>query len=237
MGEAAEPSARPARSRGPRRMLGAGWSRALVAIALLACASVALTMQYQSMRSGIEADIYRRRLETLARDYESLRSTFNEAVRRTAVTELVVKEGKLSVRIRTAAGVEQEIPTTFDPTTKVYVNYIVSNGRLWVRSIYDEAAGPRGEMVIDPALGNIEWSPEDYGLAVYRPLNEGRWVITITGGGSLGLKHLEEADPSPDLASSPPVRSYDEMQGEIDAEVGTISIKDIWDRVLRGRSR
>lgn len=234
MGESAEPRSRPAR-RG--RLLSAGWSRALVAVALLACASVALTMQYQSMRSGIEADIYRRRLEALARDYESLRSTFNEAVRRTAVTELLVRDGKLSVRVRTAAGVEREIPTDFDPTTEVYVNYIVAGGRLWVRSIYDRAAGPERELVIDPAMGDLDWSEEDYGLSVYRPLGEGRWIITITGGGSLGLKRLEEADPSPDLAATPPVRAYDELQEEIDSQVGSISLKDIWDRILHGRSR
>lgn len=220
----------------PGRWIGPGWSRALVAIALLACASVALTMQYQSMRAGIESDIYRQRLETLARDYESLRSTFNEAVRRTAVTELVVREGELSVRIRTAAGVEREIPTAFDPSTEVYVNYIVSGGRLWVRSIYDRASGPRGEMVIDPALGDLEWPEDEYGISIFRPLDEGRWVISVTGGGSLGLTRLELDDEPAALASAPAVRSYEQMQEEIDAQVGTISVRDIWDRILSGRS-
>ena len=227
------PPTRPVRARG-RGLLSVGWSRMLVAVALLACASVALTMQYQSMRSGIEADIYRQRLEALARDYATLRSTFNEAVRRTAVTELVVREGKLSVRVRTATGVEQEVATPFDPSTDIYVNYIVANGRLWVRSIYDRATGPEGEMVIDPALGQIEWSDEDYGLAVYRPLSEGRWIISITGGGSMGLKRLPLEDDPPELAATPPVRDYDEMQEEIDAQVGSISIRDIWKRITEG---
>lgn len=217
-----------------RGFLGIGWSRALVAVALLACASVALTMQYQSMRSGIEADIYRQRLEALARDYQSLRSTFNEAVRRTAVTELIVHEGKLSVRVRTAAGVEQEIATPFDPSTDVYVSYIVAGGRLWVRSIYDRAAGPQGELVIDPAMADIQWTQEDYGLAIYRPLDEGRWIISITGGGSLGLKRLDPADQPPDLTATPPVRSYEEITAEAQQQVGSISLNDIWNRIIHG---
>lgn len=229
----AHPPTRPARARG-RGFFSIGWSRILVAIALLACASVALTMQYQSMRSGIEADIYRQRLEALARDYSTLRSTFNEAVRRTAVTELVVREGKLSVRVRTATGVEQDIPTEFNPNTDVYVNYIVSNGRLWVRSIYDRATGPQGELLIDPAMGDLDWTEEDYGLAVYRPLTEGRWIISITGGGAMGLKRLPLEDDPPPLAATPPIREYDEMQEEIEAEVGAISIKDIWRRIVDG---
>lgn len=228
-------SAARSRPRG-RGFLSLGWSRALVGVALLACAGVALTMQYQSMRSGIEADIYRQRLESLARDYQSLRTTFNEAVRRTAVTELIVKDNKLSVRVRTAAGVEEEIPTTFDPTTEVYVNYIVAGGRLWVRSIYDRASGPQNELVIDPTMGDLEWTEEDYGLSVYRPLTEGRWIISITGGGALGLKRVPlEEDPAP-LAATPPVRSYEEIEQEVDAQVGAISLKDIWDRVVNGRS-
>lgn len=232
-----ESSARAGRPRGRGlRFLGMGWSRALVAVALLACASVALTMQYQSMRSGIEAEIYRQRLESLARDYASLRSTFNEAVRRTAVTELVVKDGKLSVRVRTAAGVEQEIPTSFDPTTEVWVNYIVAGGRLWVRSIYDRASGPQGELIIDPLMGELEWSEQDYGLSVYRPLEEGRWVISITGGGALGLKRMELADEPTRLAATPEVKGYDEMQEDIDAQVGSISLRDIWDRIVHGVS-
>lgn len=231
-------SDRRARRAGRRSgLLGLGWSRALVGAALLACAGVAMTMQYQSMRSGIEADIYRARLEALARDYQSLRSTFNEAVRRTAVTELVVREGKLSVRVRTATGVERDIPTDFDPGTEIWVNYIVSGGRLWVRSIYDRQAGPRGELVIDPAMGDIEWNSEDYGLSVFRPLGEGRWVISVTGGGALGLRRLDLADEPPALAAAPPVRSYEEMREEIEAQMGTISVRDIWDRIIHGRSK
>ena len=235
MADTADPPRAP-RSRG-RGLLSLGWSRALIAVALLACASVAMTMQYQSMRSGIEADIYRQRLEALARDYASLRTTFNEAVRRTAVTELIVRGNALSVRVRTATGVEQELPTAFNPSTEIYVNYIVSNGRLWVRSIYYRATGPQGELVIDPAMGSIEWTEQDYGLAVYRPLTEGRWIISVTGGGALGLKRLPLEDDPPALAATPPVRSYDQMQEEIDAQVGSISLKDIWRRIVDGTTR
>jgi len=89
-------------------------------------------------------------------------------------------------------------------------------------------------MVIDPVMGDIEWTEEDYGLAVYRPLTEGRWVISVTGGGALGLRHMPLEDEPPALAATPPVRSYDEMREEIDAQVGSISLKDIWRRIVEG---
>ena len=50
------------------------------------------------------SEVYRERLAAVASDYEELRGRFNEAVRRTAVTELVVENGALSVAIRNAGG-------------------------------------------------------------------------------------------------------------------------------------
>ena len=49
------------------------------------------------VESRVAADIYRQRLTALGADYEALRGRYNEAVRKTAVTELLVKDGSLSV--------------------------------------------------------------------------------------------------------------------------------------------
>ena len=48
---------------------------------------------YALLRVGLEAEVYRERLEQTSRDYALLREQYEQAVRRTAVTELVVDEG------------------------------------------------------------------------------------------------------------------------------------------------
>ena len=76
---------------------------AIVVVLLCAVAFVG----YRLARSTVELDIYRDRLAGLASDYESLRSMYNQAVAKTAVTELIVKDGRLSLAIRTIEGVER----------------------------------------------------------------------------------------------------------------------------------
>src|SRR5690606_20695575 len=89
--------------------------KTILGLAVLAAAGAATLFGYSFIRADVAQDIYRARLETLSRDYEGLRERYNEAVRRTAVTELVVDEGRLSVRVRNADGVLAEIPTQYDP--------------------------------------------------------------------------------------------------------------------------
>src|SRR5690554_4211377 len=57
--------------------------------------------------------------DALRQSYEQLRQTYNEAVAKTAVTELVVEDGTLCVTIRTAEGVDRTIPTPFDPSKEI----------------------------------------------------------------------------------------------------------------------
>ena len=52
----------------------------------------------------------------MSEDYGELRDRYNAAVRRTAVTELVVEDGKLSVVIRTDDGEIQVLQSPFDPS-------------------------------------------------------------------------------------------------------------------------
>lgn len=61
--------------------------------------------------------------------------------------------------------------------------------------------------MIDPVLERINWQAPGLavGKAVYRRLDEGRWVVTVTGDGSLGLARQDEPDPASPL--SPPPRS------------------------------
>ena len=69
-------------------------------------------------------------LESLARDYSALRETYNEAVRKSVVTELLVKNGTLCVVVRNAAGERETIETPFDPSREIYVDYVLVDGRL-----------------------------------------------------------------------------------------------------------
>jgi hypothetical protein len=176
----------------------------LFAIVALAVVTAATWVGYQFVHTQKAADVYRQRLDQLSADYDQLRDTYNQAVRRTAVTELLVAGGKLSVVIRTAEGVLRTIPTDFDPRSEIYVDYIVLDGRLWIRRLFDNYTPPHSGLLIDPLLEELDWdSPRlGHGKAVYRRLGEGRWIITVTGDGSLGLAR---ANTKPAELQPPPL--------------------------------
>ncbi|MDJ0849830.1 MAG: hypothetical protein QNK04_15785, partial [Myxococcota bacterium] len=98
---------------------------ALVLLALLALTGFA---GFRVLESQLAADVYQARLAELAADHEALRSLYNEAVRRTAVTELRVEDGTLAVVIRTAEGELQTLPSPYDPRNEIYVDYVVADG-------------------------------------------------------------------------------------------------------------
>ncbi len=194
---------------------------------------VAGVVGYELIEANLKADIYRDRLTALSDDYDQLRDTYNQAVRRTAVTELVVEDGKLCVSIRNAEGVVRSIPTPFDPSGEVYVDYVVLDGRLWVRRVFDAKTPPSEGVVIDPAMAEVAWDSETaaHGKAVYRQLSEGRWVVSVTGDGSLGLARAEGDDPV-DLTTSPDVRDYEPISEQAQAEVDRIGPGDVVKRLV-----
>ncbi|RMH14053.1 MAG: hypothetical protein D6695_02295 [Planctomycetota bacterium] len=188
----------------------------------------AALLGYHLIRADITKAVYRQRLEDVAAQYESLRDRYNQAVRRTAVTELLVEDGRLSVRIRNAAGVIKVIPTDFDPTAEIYVDYAVVDGRLWIRRIFDALTPPTRGLVIDPRLADIDWDDElaTFGKAVYRSLDDGRWVITASGDGSLALQRASE-EPT-NLAAPLRLGSFEELETELQEEIARIGPADIW---------
>lgn len=180
-------------------------------------------------RAQVAAHIYQERLEDLSAQYQTLRSQYNEAVKRTAVTELIVEEGELSVRVRTAEGIERTIETDFDPAGEIYVDYVVLNGRLWIRRLFDAKTAPWRGLVIDPMLEGINWDDPRFavGKAVYRSLDEGRWIVSVTGAGALGLARASADEETP-LAAVPDIRDYHEVQREITTAVEEIDFLDFW---------
>ncbi len=186
---------------------------ALVLLALLALTGFA---GFRVLESQLAADVYQSRLAELAADHEALRNLYNEAVRRTAVTELRVQDGTLSVVIRTAEGELQTLPSPYDPRNEIYVDFVVADGRLWIRRVFDEETPPGEGMVVDPRLADIDWHGAEgsFGKAAYRALDEGRWVVEVTGDGSLGLARR---GPEQLVQLSPPplVREYEPVEAEV----------------------
>lgn len=213
------------------------WMRVIGTLGLVAVCCVAL---WRQSRGNIAAAIYRQRLEELSGRYSQLADLYNQAVDKTAVTELVVKDGTLSVVIRTAAGVVETIPTELDPAQEVHAEYLVQDGRLWIRRIYtlsdpDPAGKARATVVIiDPRLASPAWDsdPTLQGLSVFRKqLSEGRWIVTATGNAALALKKLPPGQQC-DLASPPPVRDFATVRKEVDHELARLGLLDIAENIF-----
>ncbi|MEM1330729.1 MAG: hypothetical protein AAGG07_09230 [Planctomycetota bacterium] len=207
---------------------------------LLGIGSLAATMGYRSARSDLTAEIYRGRLEVLATEFGRLRIQYNEAVARQAVTELIVRDGTLAVRVRTPGGVVEQIPTRFDPAGEIYVDYVVLDGRLWIRRLFDELTPPASGLVIDPELAGVDWNDPGaaWGQAVYRSLDEGRWVVTVTGTGSLGLRRVGPADEQgladEDLQDRPEVKDFEAEAERAEEQIREIGPGEVWRRLIGG---
>lgn len=184
-------------------------------------------------RADAAERVYRERLEALAGDYESLRADYNRAVRRTAVTELVVKDGTVTALVRSAHGAIAEVPTKADPSKEVYVDFALVDGRVWIRRVFDAGTRPSDATVIDPRLADVDWDAPtaSVGQAVYRTLGEGRWVVKVSGDGALGLERVSD-DAVVSLSEAPEVRSFEEVQAEVEDRVGKVGWRDALGAVL-----
>ncbi len=196
-------------------------------------------------RADAAEQVYRARLESLAADYEGLRASYNRAVRRTAVTELVVKDGQVTALVRSAHGPIAEIPTGADPSKEVYVDFALLDGRVWIRRVFDASTRPEDATVIDPRLAAIDWMGKEpldpqgstparataIGQAVYRTLGEGRWVVRVSGDGALGLERVSE-DAVISLEEAPAVWSFDEVQSEVRDKVGRVGWREALGAVI-----
>lgn len=208
-------------------------SRLIWAAALGLFAGAAVMLGFRMTRADVEAEVYRERLQTLTMDYEALRAKFNDAVRRSAVTELLVKDGKLSVRVRSPLGVVEETPTPFDPKGEIYVDYVLVDGRLWIRRVFDASTPPSKGVVIDPKVETVDFSSPHvaHGKAIYRSLDEGRWIVTVTGSGALGLTKISD-DVQVELVEAPPVHEFNEVAHEAEAKMAGVGIVDVWERLI-----
>jgi hypothetical protein len=204
-----------------------------VALIVLAAAG----MGYRLVRTTYESDVYRERLGALTDDYQTLRGQYNQAIKRTAVTELLVQDGQLQVTVRDAAGELRCIPTPFDPRKEIFVDYVVIDSRLWIRRVFDEDTPPSEALVVDPKWADIDWNAPTakVGKAVYRSIEEGRWIITVTGDGSLGLARHDDTTPQPRLESAPPIREFGPIDEEVNQVLGDVTAGEVIKRIVGGQ--
>jgi hypothetical protein len=210
-----------------------GVLRALGGLAVLALLGGVVLAGYSIVRAQLSDEILRDRLELLAADYEDLHERYAAVIARTAVTELRVADGRLSVVVRGVEGDLREIPTPYDPAKEIYVDYAIVDGRLFVRRVFAEDVPPREGVLVDPALLAIDWDAAGaaHGKAAYRTLDEGRWVVTVTGGGSLGLAPAPEA-PMP-LSPPPELREFEPVESRVAERLARIEPAEVWRAVRR----
>lgn len=209
--------------------------RILGAFALLGLTAVGGVLGLGVLRGAAAERLYQQKIAELVGNYRALEVQYNDAVKQTAVTELIVEENTLDVRVRTAAGETTRIRTSADPSGEVYVDFAIIDGRIWIRRVFDEHTPPSLGTVIDPALADIDWDAEGarQGQAVYRSLGEGRWIVAVTGNGSMGLARAPEGPV--DLAPAPQVGEYEQIEEELDRSLEQISTMELLRGMIGGR--
>lgn len=163
--------------------------------------SVLVVLGWQWGRQGVAQQIYRERLEAMHREYAELRERYDTLVRKSAITELEVDDTGITVVVRSEMGELVRMATNLNPELEIYVDYVVLDGRLWIRRVFDSSMSPEQATYIDPSLIGIPWSEaregQHFGKAVYRYMTPGRWVVTTTGNGALGLALRPKGDIVP----------------------------------------
>ena len=187
------------------------------------------------LREEVTSRIYRQKLESLAMEYAALADQYNHAVRESAITELEVTAESITVLIRTVDGKVRRIPTPLSPGREVFIDYLVGNGRIWIRRIFDAGTPPEKGFVIDPIWESVDWKSRevDYGKAIYRSLDPGIWSIQVSGNGALSLEKAEASNPDA-LVVDVKIRSFEEIRLDLDKEAQSITLKDIWQFCLSG---
>lgn len=205
----------------------------ITAGAVIAAASVIAVVGLRFARADAANSVYQSRLRDLSVDYESLRAQYNQAVRQTAVTELVVKNRSVTVQVRTIEGAIETIPTDCDADKEIYVDFALIEGRLWIRRVFDADTPPARATVINPKLATVNWDAQGalVGQAVYRQLGEGRWVVNASGDGALALTRVDD-DAVVSLSPPPEIKGYDEIQSQVDEEIDKVSWRDVFSAVL-----
>ncbi len=233
----------------PRRLPRFRPSDWLLTALSLALVAATMFVGWKLVRADVEARIYQDRLATLASDYRELAERYNDAVRRSAVTELVVDRGTVWALLRTAEGAVAVIETPYSPDGEIFVDYVVRDGRLWARRLYDQDTPPAQGFVLDDAFTGWTFPNDEttsVGKTVYRPLSDGIWLVRVTGNGSLSLERTadlpdggidtirQQAEQNAELVRAPAVRDFDEWLQQPPDPERPIGTRDIWRALFGG---
>lgn len=193
----------------------------LLLLGVCTAGGAGIAIGLQSMRHELTARLYKKQLEQLADDYTQLLDQYNQVVTQQAVTQLVVQDGVLSLSRRNAHGQIESIPVEANLDKPIYVDFIIQNDRLWIRSIYDASQPPEEALVIDPKVWGIDWdaASTQYGLVAYSRLTEGRWVVTASQNAGLHLRRVEDGEEI-ELVPAPPIHSFEAIDRNVQAEIG-----------------
>jgi len=201
---------------------------ALVALALAAVAG------YRWARATVAQEIYRNRLVALENDYRQLTQQYNQAITPRPVTEILVEDGRVCVVVRKGDELVR-VPTHFDiRKNEVYVDYILADQRLLIRRVFEfnkvNAVPPDKVVYIDKDLLEVDWDPDriPYGKSLsFSKREDGRYIISVTGDGSLGLKQVSSSTEV-DLESVPRVKDYPPIEEAAHKEIDAIGVADVW---------
>lgn len=201
-------------------------------LALLGVALAALA-GYHWAKANVAQDIYRDRLTVLQQDYQKLAEQYNQAVTPRPVTELLVEDQTVCVIVRMGDGQVQRFPTQFNAwDNELFVDYALIDGRLLIRRVFDQNTAPGSEqaIVIDPDLVEVQWDAPGalHGQAIYRNrMADGRWVISATQNGALGLTQIDD-DQEVKLIARPTVKDFAPVDEQAHAAVDSIGVGDVW---------
>lgn len=200
----------------------------ITSLAILSAVAITTVVGLKIAKAEAANMVYQDRIRDLSTDYESLAAQYNQAVRQTAVTELVVKDRKITVQIRTIEGEQETIETPCNADKEIYVDFALIAGRLWIRRVFDADTPPSQATIINPKLANVDWDSEGalVGQAVYRQLDEGRWVVNASGDGALALTKVDD-DQIVNLSPPPSIKAYEEVQSQVDEELEKITWRDV----------
>ena len=191
-------------------------------------------MGYQVLRNRVAAEVYEERLIETTEELNELSAQYNKAVTLTAVTELEVGAQDVFVNVRTADGMVERHAVEVDPANDIYVDYVVKNGRLLIRRVFDSTRAPDDAGAIDSKLIKLDWNDPaiSHGQAIYRKLTPGRWIVAASGTGALTLAKVE-ADAEVELMPAPAIGAFKPVEETV-KEIDKIGPSDVLGRFFGG---
>ena len=214
--------------------------RRLGTVAFILLVAAALLLGYWVIHAHLASKLLRDRIQTLAGECEPLRKNYNSAVKKTVVTELLVQDDDtICVVFVSADGSEQVRPTPFKRGSLLYVDYVIKqDGRLLLRGVFDYDTAPSAGVAINADFQTIErWKNKEVkaGNAVSQLVDKkGRWVVEVTGNGSLQLSKADDKAPRVPLVVSPQIKDFSQITKEIDASIGDIGPGDVFKAIVGG---